>query len=116
MALSTPLPAISGFGSGFFQSAGDNASGRTALIISNIIAVLTIFGGLAFLFWFIIGALTWINSGGDPKQLDKAKDQMGAAIIGLVVLVLTYAIVSLLGRLTGLNVLDFETLVNRLKP
>ena len=110
------LPPVSGFGQGFFQAAGDNAGGRMATLISNLISVLTIFGGLAFLTWFVIGALTWINSVGSPKQVDKAKGQMGAALTGLFVLILSYAILSLLSRITGLDILNFEDLVNRLKP
>ena len=112
----TNLPPLTGFGSGFFNSAGANASGQTALLISRIIAVLTIVGGLAFLLWFVIGALTWVTSAGNPKQLDKAKQQIGDALIGLVVLVCAYAIISLLGRLTGLDILNFEPLINRLIP
>lgn len=110
------LPPLSGFSDSFFQSAGNNPESRIALFISNIITVLTIFGGLAFLFWFIIGALQWASSGGDPKQLDKAKSQMSTAIAGLFVLIISSGIFFILSQVTGLDLLNFENLVRLLRP
>jgi len=112
----TPLGEISGFSRGFFKTAGSQAPSRFAILISNVITVLTIFGGLAFFFWFVIGALSWTTSGGDPEKLTKAKSQMSAAVAGLFILILSYAIIFILGKITGLNILNLENLIKRLKP
>jgi len=110
-----PLPQVSGFNKGFFKTAS-NPSTRTADIISNIITVFTIFGGLAFLFWFVIGAFQWASSGGNPQQLDKAKSQMSTAIAGLFVLILSSAFFFIIGKVTGFEILNLEKIVQQLLP
>jgi len=115
LAAATPLGRISGFSKGFFKTV-DQPQARFASIVSNIITVFTFFAGLAFLFWFVTGALTWITSSGQPEQLNKAKNQMGTAFIGLFIIVISYSIISILGKVTGLNLLNPELIINKLIP
>jgi len=110
------LGEISGFVSGFFKTAGAYPQSRFALLISSVITVFTIFAGLAFLLWFIVGALSWTTSGGNPEQLTKAKNQMSTAVAGLFLIVISYSIISILGKITGLNILNVETIINKLRP
>lgn len=107
---------IQGFNQGFFQSAGQSPGARTETIFSNVITVFTIFGGLAFAFWFIIGAVNWITSTGNSDQVEKAKGQMSSAIVGLVVLVLATSITYVLGKILGLDILNFDIMVGQLSP
>jgi cytochrome bd-type quinol oxidase subunit 2 len=117
MALNpSPLGEVSGFTGGFFKTAGSYPQGRFALLISNIITVFTIFAGLAFLLWFVTGALTWATSGGNPEQTTKAKNQMSSATAGLFVTVLSYAIIFILGKITGFEILNVEAIISRLAP
>lgn len=73
---------------------------------------LVIVGGLMVFLQLVWGALNWILSGSNPDRLKKAKDQMFNGIFGLVILVLSYAIIRLISTLTGLNILnpDWPTL------
>ncbi len=112
----TTLPDLSGFSGGFFQVATGDPENRLTLLISNIVTVLVIFGGLAFLTWFVIGAVAWTSSGGNPEQMNKAKGQMSTAVAGLFVLVLSTAIVWILGKVTGLDILNLENLIKLAKP
>ena len=107
---------ITGFGQGLYKTAGAGVTGRFTEIISNIVTVLIIFGGLAFLFWFVIGAVQWTTSGGNPEQMNKAKSQMGTAIAGLFVLVLSTAVIWILGKVTGLDILNLERLIRAVTP
>ncbi len=107
---------ITGFGKGLYKTAGSGVTTRFTEIISNIVTVLTIFGGLAFLFWFVIGAVQWTSSGGNPEQMNKAKSQMSTAIAGLFVLVLSTAIIWILGKVTGLDIINLEKLIRRVTP
>ena len=110
-----PLPPVSGFNTGFFKTAANPAT-RTTSIISNIVTVLTIFGGIAFLVWFVIGALQWTTSGGNPQQLDKAKSQMSTAIAGLFVLILSSSFFFIIGKVTGFEILNLENMIQQLLP
>lgn len=108
---------LTGF-SGFSDAgpATADAPGRFADIFSNIISIMTIFSGLAFMIWFIIGAFTWITGGHDPAQLDKAKQQMSSAIIGLVATVAVIPIVYIVSKLTGIAILNPESIILNILP
>ncbi len=67
---------------------------------------IVIVGGFAVFFYMAWGALDWIFSGSNQDRLKRAKEKMGSGVIGLVFLVLSYAIVGLISRITGLNILN----------
>jgi len=75
-------------------------------IFSQVIGFLTIVAGLAFLIYFIIGAINWITAGGDAKKVDTAKSYMTNGAIGMVVIVAAYSIIWIIGQVLGLNILD----------
>jgi formate hydrogenlyase subunit 3/multisubunit Na+/H+ antiporter MnhD subunit len=110
------LPPLSGFSRGLFKTAGTNPETRLSQIISNLIGILTIFGGLAFLTWFVIGAFTWASSGGNQEQLNKAKSQMSTAVAGLFILILATGLVWLLGQITGLDIINLDKLIKKVQP
>ena len=59
-----------------------------------------IVGGLAIIF-IVIGGIRYIIAGGDPKATDSAKNQITAAIVGLVIALLAVAIVLIIGNILG---------------
>ena len=69
----------------------------TVITIAFIIAVLI---ALAFL---ILGGMKWITSGGDKGGVEGARNQIIAAIIGLIIVFLAYFILNLVLGLFGLN-------------
>jgi len=109
------LNPLSGFGQGITNVKTDVAN-QFSDTISNIITILTIFSGVAFLIWLLIGALTWITSSDKADRLEKAKNQMSQAIIGLVIVILAVAITSLLSKITGFAILDPASIINNLLP
>lgn len=110
------LIAQSQFGKGLtdpsnYFGANDSATGTNALsnletLISNMIGLITVLGGLFFVFFFIQGGLSWVTAGGDSGKIDKARGQMTQGVVGLVVLVAAYAIIGLIGSVVGLNLLN----------
>lgn len=92
------------------------AAGAFANIISRIIGVLTIVAGIWFVFQFIIGAYGFLTAGGDSKKMGEAASKITSAIIGLIVVVAAYALISLLGALLGFEILQPQKLIPLLKP
>jgi hypothetical protein len=90
-------------------------------VVSRFIpAALTLFfviGSILFFAYLVWGAIEWIISGGDKQKLESARSRITNAIIGLIILFATFAILRIIGAffhidiLTGLN---FESL--RLQP
>lgn len=56
-------------------------------------------GGIAVLVAFIWGSIDWISSAGDTGKLEKARNKMIHAALGLTILVASYTIVSFISFL-----------------
>ncbi len=105
---------IAQFGGGFdttnmpLSQGSDTEEGALTnfeLIISNFIGFMTVLAGIFFIVYFIIAAFNWVTSGGDSGKLQSARDRMLHGILGLIIVVGSYAIVGLLGTIIGLDVL-----------
>ena len=95
IAQAAPNPfTTGGTALGQVGSAAGIDSGTTSLpaIVGNIINVVLGFMGIVLLFYLIYGGFLWMTSGGDSKGVDAAKTMIRNAIIGLVIIVASYAI------------------------
>lgn len=96
---------------------GDGAFTTMELIVSNVLAMITVIGSIMFIGYFLLGAISWITSGGDSGKVNKARDQMMHGVLGLLVLVLAYAIVGLVGSVLGItNILNPAAVLEGLVP
>ncbi|HQM15694.1 MAG TPA: hypothetical protein PLM16_00595 [Candidatus Woesebacteria bacterium] len=84
---------------GFAKSLGSIFSSALNLVV--LIAAVLVF------LYLIMGGIEWITSGGDKGQTEKARNKITAAIIGLIILAASYAllqlVLSLLGFTGGIN-------------
>jgi len=81
--------------------APDLGSLVTSLISAVMgVSVLLVF---AYLVW---GAMEWISAGGDSSKVEKARNKIMQAVIGLLALAASYAILQLALRLLGLGGLN----------
>lgn len=80
-------------------------------VISTVLGVFTIIGGLMFIIYFALGALAWITAGGKQEQLEKARNQMTTGLIGLIILVAAYSLFYIVGLILGINFLEPASLV-----
>lgn len=85
-------------------------------IISNIIGLMTILGGIWFFIQIIISAIAWISSGGDKQNLQTAQKRLTNAVIGLFIVVASYAIAGVIGLFFGLDILQSEVLFGMIHP
>lgn len=79
--------------------------------ISNLlqagITLALIIAGIVFFFMLVIGGIRWILSGGDKGQTEAARNQITAALVGLVIVFAAWAIANLLGTFFGIGVFKF---------
>ena len=79
-------------------------AGDLTVIIGRIINVVLSFCGIILLCYFIYAGFLWMTASGDSKKVDKAKDILKNAIIGMLVLVTSYALSSyVLSALTAVT-------------
>ena len=105
---------ITGFGP--YQSGGADPGGTLERFFSGLLGFLTVLGGIAFLIYFSLGAITWITSKGDKQQVEKAQGYMSNAFIGIVVLILAWAITGVVGALVGVDFLNLSGLIGTITP
>lgn len=79
-------------------------------IVSFLVAFIIVVAFLAALLFIVIGAIQWITSGGDKQRVADARNHIIAAVIGLIIIALTFVIVNViitalgLGSLTNLKI------------
>lgn len=72
-------------------------------LLQNIITWLLVFAGIVALFFIIFSGIKFITSSGDPKQVEGARHTLTYAIIGLLVVLLSYFIVNTIFGITGFS-------------
>lgn len=78
-------------------------------VIVFVLTALGVIAVLAALIWLILGAIKWIISGGDKEKVAAARGQIIAAIIGLVVVILSFVILNfVIEFVTGSNIFDLK--------
>ena len=85
------------------QAQGSSAEGIVQIIVLNVITLFFAVGGIGVVIYFIWGAVDWIMSSGDKEKVAAARKKMTNAIIGLVLLSLSYFIIRLVGEIVGFN-------------
>ena len=65
-------------------------------IISALIRLTVVVAAIVFFFILVIGGIRWIASGGDKAQTEAARNQITAALVGLVIVFAAWAIVALI--------------------
>lgn len=82
------------------QFIGSGSSGISNLL-SKIIELIYVVAGVVFVFMVIVSAFQWIVSGGDKEAVAKARGRLTYAIIGIIILALSFVIISTVGKITG---------------
>ncbi len=91
-------------GTGQYQQAPTPTMLET--FISSMVGILTAVAGIAFLLYFMLGALSWITAGGDKGKTESAQKQMTNAAIGLIAIVVAYFIAAIIGGVLGIDILQ----------
>lgn len=85
---------------------GAGATSKLESIISQVIGLLTVLGGIILIVYFIVAALNWISAAGDTGKIEKARNQMIQAISGMVILVAAYGLIGIISNFLGLSLLN----------
>ena len=73
-------------------------------IVGALIVLILVIAAVVFFFMLLIGGVRWIASGGDKAQTEAARNQITAAIIGLVIVFAAWAILQLIDLFFGIDI------------
>lgn len=77
-------------------------------VLPNLIGLLLVFGLVVFLFMLLWGSLSWILSGGDKAKIENARGRLTSALVGVVLMLATFAIIKLVESFFGVNILSID--------
>ncbi|AKM83107.1 hypothetical protein A2422_04015 [Candidatus Woesebacteria bacterium RIFOXYC1_FULL_31_51] len=75
-------------------------------IVSGGLRLVLVVAALVFFFILVIGGIKWIMSGGDKAQTEGARNQITAALVGLVIVFSAWAIAQLLATFFNIRIFD----------
>lgn len=81
-------------------------------LFSRFIVLIYFVSAVFFLVQLAIGGLSWLNSGGDPKALEAARNRITNAVIGLVIVVAAFGITLIVTRALGVNIYSRPVTIN----
>jgi len=94
-------------GSGF-EAFCTITSGDFGPIIGTAIIVVFIIAIIIALIWLVMGGIKWITSSGDSAKVETARNQIIAAIIGLIIVFLSFFILNFVLGLFGLKLTEIN--------
>ncbi len=83
-------------------------------IISAVIGIMTIGGGLWFLIHIIVAGYNLMTAGGDSQKVQEAQSKIQNNAIGLFIIVSAIFLLSFFGTLLHVPFLDFGEFIERL--
>lgn len=77
-------------------------------IVSGLIRMTLVVAAIVFFFILVIGGIKWIASGGDKAQTEGARNQITAALVGLVIVFAAWAILALIKTFFGVDIFSLS--------
>lgn len=91
-----------------FDTLCKTTSADPQTLLSRILNILLLLGAVAALIFLIIGGFKWITAGGDKTKVEAARNTIVGAIIGLVVVFLSFFVINFVFKLlTGNDIGSF---------
>lgn len=72
-------------------------------ILSSFLNYFFIFSGFALLAYLLLGGFQLLTSGGDPKAVEGAKGKITNALLGFVIIFVSYWLMQLIQTILGLS-------------
>lgn len=79
-----------------------------ARFLPNLVGLSIVIGVLGFFGIMLVGAIQWISSSGDKAALESARGKIVNALIGIILLFATFAIIKLIEDFFGVDILTLD--------
>jgi len=93
-----------GINSPFNVTQESTAASKVGLIISTLLPYLFVIAGLLLLFYLIYGGFQMMIAANDEKGLAEAKGKITNALIGFLLLFVSYWLVQIIGHILGIQI------------
>lgn len=101
----------------FVSIAGWGTIGEALVnVISKMLGVMTVIGTIWFIIQLLIAAFDYINAGENEQAVAKVHQKIINSFIGLAIVILAYALISITGRIFGIDIINLQTIIPLLGP
>lgn len=76
-------------------------------ILTFIIRAFFVVAGIFALIYLLLGAFSWITSGGDKEKVESARNKIQAALVGIILIIIVVALVATLEQIVFQQTLCF---------
>lgn len=83
-------------------------------MFSSVLNVVMLIAAVLVFAYLIFGGIQWITSGGDKGKAEEARGKITAAVIGLVIVAASYAVINLVVNFLGFS--DFNSVFSNVTP
>lgn len=83
-------------------------------VINGVLSFVMVIAALLVFFYLIWGGIEWITSGGDKGKTESARNKITAAVIGIIILAASFAILQLVITFLGFGSVDEALQVRQL--
>lgn len=80
-------------------------------LVSSAIQFILIGAGLIAFVYLLLGGIQWITSGGDKAGVDAARQKILAAVIGLIIVFATWALIRLIEGFLGVCIVSCPIII-----
>ena len=84
-------------------STGKGYATNFGTMFSSILNVVMLVAAILVFAYMIWGGIEWITSGGDKGKAESARNKLTSAVIGLVIVAASYAVVTLVVQFLGFD-------------
>lgn len=77
-----------------------------AFYIAALWQTVVTIGGVAFIIYLVWGGIEYLTSGGDKAKIDDAQKKITSSVIGIAILVGSYAITYFIQQVFKINILE----------
>ncbi len=91
--LSIPTSAVAAFS---ITSVGE--------FVGAVLSLIFLVAGIAVFAYLVLGGIQWITSGGDKGKTQEARDRITAALVGLAIIAVAWALTILAQTFFGINI------------
>ena len=86
-----------------FGTGGLNNSQSLSDLIVNIVRIMLMFAGIVAVAFVVIGGYQYVTSAGNEETAEKGRKTVVNAIIGIILIVLSYVIINVIANLVSTN-------------
>ena len=77
----------------------DKDPGGLIILFNNILRLLIVIAGIYALLNFILAGYSFMSASGDPKKIDAAWAKIWQSMVGLLIIVISFALTALISKL-----------------